>query len=70
MTIVSPFCEIDGFFIASEKHKAAYQLPASQRPETQGYSRTLHASEVITILILFHQSDYQTLNQGKMYRHF
>ena len=61
MTIVSLFCEIDDFFIAYEKHKAAHQLPASQRPETRGRPRILHASEVMTILILFHQSDYKTL---------
>ena len=61
MTIVSLFCEIKDFFIVCEKHKAAHQLTAKQCPETQGYPRILHASEVMTILILFPQSNYQTL---------
>lgn len=61
MAIVSLFCEIHDFFIVYEKHKAAHQLPASQRPETRGRPRTLHPSEVMTLLILFHQSDYRTL---------
>ena len=61
MTIVSLFCEIDDFLIVYEKYKSAHQLPASQCPEKRGRSRTLHPSEVMTILILFHQSRYQTL---------
>ena len=61
MTIVSLFCEIDDFLIVYEKYKAAHQLPANQRPEKRGRSCTLHPSEVMTILILFHQSRYQTL---------
>ena len=61
MTIISLFCEVHDFFIAYEKYKAAHQLPAIQCPETRGRPRILHASEVMTILILFHQSGYQTL---------
>ncbi len=72
MSIISLFCEIHDFFIAYEKYKAAHQLPANQRPETRGRSRTLHASEVMTILVLFHQSNYQTLKvfYEKHVRHY
>lgn len=61
MFIVSLFCEVYDFFIAYEKCKAAHQLPTNQQPETRGRKPVLHASEVMTNLILFHQSDYQTL---------
>ena len=72
MTIVSLFCEIDDFLIVYEKYKSAHQLPASQCPEKRGRSRTLHPSEVMTILILFHQSRYQTLKDyyEKHVRHY
>ena len=72
MFIISLFCEIHDFFTVYEKYKAAHQLPASQRPETRGRSRTLHPSEVMTILILFHQSNYQTLKvyYEKHVRHY
>ena len=61
MFIVSLFCEVYDFIIAYEKYKAAHQFPTNQRLETRGRKPILHASEVMTILILFHQSDYRTL---------
>lgn len=72
MFIVSLFCEIHDFFIVYEKYKAAYQLPEDITPETRGRKRTLHPSEVMTILILFHQSDYRTLKSfyEKHVRHY
>ena len=61
MFIVSLFCEVYDFIIAYEKYKAAHQFPTNQRLETRGRKPILHVSEVMTILILFHQSDYRTL---------
>lgn len=60
MCIVSLFCNVYDFFKDYEKYKASQQLPADRPPETRGRPRTLHDSEVMTILILFHQSGYQT----------
>ncbi len=61
MFIISLFCNIDDFFYVYKKYKASQQLPADRSLETRGRPRTLHPSEVMTILILFHQSDYRTL---------
>ena len=61
MFIVLLFCEVYDFIIAYEKYKAAHQFPTNQRLETRGRKPILHASEVMTILILFHQSYYRTL---------
>ena len=62
MSIVSLFCEVDDFFIAYEKYIAARQLSenAGFPPKTRGRPRRLHISEVMTILINFHQSRYRT----------
>ena len=61
MCIVSLFCEIDDFFLAYEKYQAQRQLPETQaRQETRGRPRRLHTSEVMTLLIHFHQSQYRT----------
>ena len=40
---------------------ATHSLPEATPPETRGHPRKLHPSEVMTILIAFHQSGYQTL---------
>ena len=60
MHIVSLFCEIDDFFLAFEKYQAHHQLPGTSSPEKRGRPRTMHPSEVMTILVNFHQSGYQT----------
>ena len=39
---------------------AAHCLPKETLPETRGHPRKLHPSEVMTILIAFHQSGYRT----------
>ena len=59
MHIVSLFCEIDDFFLAFENYQARHQLPGTPS-EKRGHPRTLHPSEVMTILVNFHQSGYQT----------
>ena len=60
MPILSLFCEIDDFFLAYEKWKATQCLPETTPMETRGRPRNLHPSEVMTILIAFHQSGYRT----------
>ena len=59
MNILPLFCEIDDFFLAFEKYQAHRQLPG-RRCEKRGRPRTLHPSEVMTILVNFHQSQYRT----------
>lgn len=60
MSIISLFCEVDDFFLAFEKYRLAHQLPAREPTEKRGRPRTLHPSEVMTLLINFHQSGYRT----------
>ena len=61
MSIVSLFCEIDDFFLAYEKWMAPQCLPEAHPIETRGRPRQLHPSEVMTLLIAFHQSNSRTL---------
>ena len=61
MNIITLFCNIDDFFLAYEKWKPAMHcLPETTTPETRGCPRKLHHSEVMTLLIAFHQSGYRT----------
>ena len=60
MSIVSLFCNIDDFFLAYEAHLAPRSLDDGKPTETRGRPRSLHPSEVMTILIAFHQSKYRT----------
>ena len=60
MRIVSLFCEIDDFFLAYEKWMATAVLPGNTPIENRVRLRNLHPSEVMTILIAFHQSGYRT----------
>ncbi len=60
MNILTLFCNIDDFFLAHEKWQAKQCLPKEIPPETRGCPRKLHPSEVMTILIAFHQSGYRT----------
>ena len=61
MSIVSLFCQIHDFFIMYETHLATQCLPSQTTTERRGRRRSLHASEVMTILIAFHESNYRTL---------
>ena len=62
MNIIPLFCEIDDCFLAFEKQKLLRQpLEALNTPKKRGCPRRLHTSEVMTILIAFHQSQYRTL---------
>ena len=61
MSIVSLFCEVDDFFLRYEAYQQTHCLPSANAPETRGCRRSLHPSEVMTLLIAFHQSGYRTL---------
>ena len=60
MQIVSLFCEIDDFFLEYEAYVSSRCLPSEAGSETRGRPRNLHPSEVMTILVAFHQSNYRT----------
>ncbi len=61
MSIVSLFCEIDDFFLMYEVHISKHCLPIEGAgSEPRGRPKRLHSSEVMTILIAFHQSNYRT----------
>ena len=65
MNIITLFCKIDDFFLAYEKWMAPQCLPESPPIETRGRPRNLHPSEVMTLLIAFHQSNYRTFAVGR-----
>ena len=60
MNIITLFCEIHDFFLHYEKWVSTQCLPKTTPMETRGRPRKLHPSEVMTILIAFHQSGYRT----------
>ena len=60
MTIITLFCEIDDFFLEYEAWKSTHCLPETTPIETRGRPRQLHPSEVMTLVIAFHQSNYRT----------
>ena len=65
MSILSLFCEIDDFFLALMKHRVEYSLQETEGPsETRGRPRSLHPSEIMTILISFHQSNSRTFKDS------
>ena len=59
MSILTLFCKIDAFFLAYAKWQATHCLPETTPQATRGRPRHLHPSEVMTILIAFHQSGDQ-----------
>ena len=61
MSIIALFCEVHDFFLAYEKWQTTHCLPEETPPETRGHRSGLHASEVMTLLIAFHQSGYRTV---------
>ncbi len=65
MNIITLFCEIDDFFLAYEKWVSTQCLPEPPPLETRGRPRQLHPSEVMTLLIAFHQSNYRTFAVGR-----
>ena len=55
MRIVSLFCDIDDFFLMYEAYICEHCLPREAGSETRG-----RPSEVMTLRIAFHQSNYRT----------
>ena len=60
MNIVSLFCKTDDFFLPYAAYLAPRSLENGKPTETRGRPRRLHPSEVMMILIAFHQSKYRT----------
>ena len=63
MDIIYLFCDIDNFFIDFEKQMASQLLPDTETPEKRPRPSKLHKSEVMTGLVVFHQSGYGTSKQ-------
>ena len=61
MSIVSLFCEIHDFFMMYETYLSPHCLAKKTPSERRGRRRSLHASEVMTLLVAFHESNYRTL---------
>ncbi len=57
MSLLELFCDVDDFMLSFEPHWKAYQVQAGKQRERAG---RLCPSEVMTILIHFHQSHYRT----------
>ncbi len=57
MSLLELFCDVDDFMLSFEPHWKAYQVQAGKQRERAGH---LCPSEVMTILIHFHQSHYRT----------
>ena len=62
MNIIPLFCDIDDCFLDSQKQMLSSEPPETPDvPKKRGRPRSLHTSEVMTILIAFQQSQYRTL---------
>jgi len=57
MSVLELFCDVDDFMLNFARHYQASQLKASKQRDRAGH---LCPSEVMTILIHFHQSHYRT----------
>ncbi len=60
MSILALFCKMDDFFLLFEAFLASRSLQDDKPIETRGRPRSLNDSEVMTILIAFHQSGFRT----------
>ena len=56
MDIIHLFCNIHNFFIYFEKQMAAKPLLDTETSKKRKRSSELHKSEIMTILMTFHQS--------------
>src|SRR6202165_5351611 len=56
MSVLELFCDVDDFMVSFAPQLQAIQLAAGKQRERQGQ---LYPSEVMTILIHFHQSQYR-----------
>lgn len=57
MSVLELFCDVDDFMLSFAPHWRASQVSAGKQRERMGQ---LYPSEVMTILIHFHQSQYRT----------
>src|SRR6266571_1886798 len=57
MSVLELFCDVDDFLLSFESQWKAAQLQSGKQRERAGH---LYPSEVMTILIHFHQSHYRT----------
>ena len=57
MSLLELFCDVDDFLLSFEPQWKAVQLQGGKQRERAGH---LYPSEVMTILIHFHQSHYRT----------
>ena len=60
MCIIQLFCDIDDFFIEYEQQMASKPLPDTETSKKRNRPAKLHKSEVMTILVAFHQSGQST----------
>ena len=60
MDIIALFSEIDDFLLVFEEWLQTKALPPPAREKKRKRSRRLHDSEVMTILVYFHESKYRT----------
>ena len=63
MCIIQLFCEIHDFFLDYEKQKASQTSKDINTSNKRNRPSRLHISEVMTILIYFHQSNHRTFKQ-------
>ena len=63
MCIIQLFCDIDDFFIEYEQQMASKPLPDTETSKKRNRPSKLHKSEVMTILVAFHQSGQSTFRQ-------
>src|SRR2546423_5886694 len=63
MSLLELFCDVDDFMLRFRPQWKAEQLAAGKQPERAGQ---LCPSEVMTILIHFHQSHYRTFKSYYM----
>ena len=63
MCIGQLFCDIDDFFIEYEQQMASKPLPDTETSKKRNRPSKLHKSEVMTILVAFHQSGQSTFRK-------
>ncbi len=63
MCIIQLFCDIDDFFIEYEQQMASKPLPDTETSKKRPRPSKLHKSEVMTILVAFHQSGQSTFRK-------
>ena len=63
MCIIHLFCEIHDFFLHYQKHKVSQSPKDTETSNKRNRPCRLHISEVMTILVFFHQSDHRTFKQ-------